>query len=114
MTNLFDKDPHDTLDFVFDWKPLTHGVDGAKSDWLAEGETIATDSETGEKLITLTVPDGLTLETESPYAMSESDGAITYWLSGGTSGQRYRISCKITTSAGRTKEMSMIIDCQNS
>jgi hypothetical protein len=31
----YKKDANATLDFAFDWKPLTNGEDGAKSDWLA-------------------------------------------------------------------------------
>ena len=88
------KDPSAVLDYVFDW-----------SDWLATGETISS--------YVITVPTGITLETDSPYAQSESGGVITYWLTGGTSGSRYRVSCKITTNAGRIDERSMIIDCQN-
>jgi hypothetical protein len=114
MTKYCFKDPHDTLDYAFDWKPLTHGRVGAKSDWLAEDESIAADIEPGEKIITITATDGITVESDGDYEIIESDGFITFWLSGGVSGQRYRISCKITTNAGRTKEMSMIIDCQNS
>ena len=82
------KDPSAVLDYVFDW-----------TEWLATGETIAVDSETGEKLITITADTGITVDS-----WTESDGKVTVWLSGGTAGINYKVACLITTSAGRTDE----------
>ncbi|MFY9174404.1 MAG: hypothetical protein WAO24_03565 [Peptococcia bacterium] len=83
------KDPSAVLDYVFDW-----------TGWLATGETISS--------YTVTAQSGITLDSDSA-----TDDTVTVWLSGGTSGSRYRVSCKITTNAGRIDERSMIIDCQN-
>ena len=90
------KDPSAVLDYAFDWKPLTHGVSGATSDWLATGETI-TDH-------TITADTGITVDSDS-----ESDGVVTVWLSGGTAGINYKVACLITTSAGRTDERTIWI-----
>ena len=87
------KDPSAVLDYVFDW-----------NEWLATGETIAVDSETGEKLITITADTGITVDS-----WTESDGKVTVWLSGGTAGINYKVACKITTSAGRTDERTLWI-----
>jgi len=83
------KDPSAVLDYAFDW-----------TGWLATGETISS--------YTVTAQSGITLDSDSA-----TDDTVTVWLSGGTSGSRYRVSCKITTNAGRIDERSMIIDCQN-
>ena len=88
------KDPSAVLDYVFDWK----------EEWLATGETIAVDSETGEKLITITADTGITVDS-----WTEDDGKVTVWLSGGTAGINYKVACKITTSAGRTDERTIWI-----
>lgn len=90
MAQIFTKDKDDRLDYAFKW-----------SDWLATDETILS--------YIITVPDGIILETESPFASSESDGIVTYWLSGGTPFKDYDIACKITTSTGRIKEHTMLI-----
>ncbi len=87
------KDPSAVLDYVFDW-----------TEWLATVETIAVDSETGEKLITITADTGITVDS-----WTEDDGKVTVWLSGGTAGQNYKVACKITTSAGRTDERTLWI-----
>ena len=87
------KDPSAVLDYVFDW-----------TEWLATGETIAVDSETGEKLITITADTGITVDSST-----ESDGKVTVWLSGGTAGINYKVACLITTSAGRTDERTIWI-----
>ena len=87
------KDPSAVLDYVFDW-----------TEWLATGETIAVDSETGEKLITITADTGITVDS-----WTEDDGKVTVWLSGGTAGINYKVACKITTSAGRTDERTLWI-----
>ena len=91
------KDPSAVLDYVFDW-----------TGWLATGETIAVDSETGEKLITITADTGITVDSDS-----ESDGVVTVWLSGGTAGINYKVACLITTSAGRTDERTIWIKVTN-
>lgn len=91
---VFTKDSDAVLDYTFDWKPLTHGVSGATSDWLATGETISS--------YTVTVETGLTKDSDS-----QADGIVTVWLSGGTVGTTYRVECEITTSAGRKDERSM-------
>ena len=87
------KDPSAVLDYVFDW-----------TEWLATGETIAVDSETGEKLITITADTGITVDSST-----EDAGKVTVWLSGGTAGINYKVACKITTSAGRTDERTIWI-----
>lgn len=93
MATSFTKDPEAVLDYTFDWKPLTHGVAGATSDWLATGETISS--------YTVTVPTGITKDSDS-----QASGVVTVWLSGGTAGTTYRVECKIVTNAGRTDERS--------
>ena len=87
------KDPSAVLDYVFDW-----------TGWLATGETIAVDSETGEKLITITADTGITVDSST-----ELDGKIIVWLSGGTAGINYKVACLITTTAGRTDERTIWI-----
>ena len=82
---IFYKDPAAVLDYAFDW-----------SEWMAEGDGI-TDC-------TLTVPDGLTLASES----STSD-TVLFWLSGGTAGTDYLITCHIETSQGRIDERTMTV-----
>ena len=85
MANQFLKDPDAMLDYAFDW-----------SGWLQSGETISSYS--------ITVDSGLTKESDN-----ESDGVVTVWLSGGTAGSEYTVSCKITTSMSRTDERTMRI-----
>ena len=85
----FKKDPAAVLDYGFDLKALTHALPGALRDWLASGETVTAHA--------LTAEDGLVVDSSS-----ESDGLITAWLSGGTAGARYLVTCQFTTSAGRT------------
>ena len=83
------KDPDATLDYEFDW-----------SDWLATGETIASED--------VTVEDGLTKGS-----VTESDGKVTVRLSGGTVNTRYSVACKITTSSGQIDERTMSILVKN-
>jgi hypothetical protein len=93
----FEKDPEEVLDFQFDFKPLTNGVSGAKSDYLETGETITSQ--------TVTADTGLTVDSSS-----ESGGAVTVFLSGGTAGRSYRVVCKIVTSGLRTARRSFLVE----
>ena len=95
-TNRFVKAPGASLDYVWDWRALTHGVPGAVADWLAAGETIVSAS--------VTVPAGLTLDS-----YTELDGAVTAWISGGLSSAGYPVTCRITTSAGRVDERNIYL-----
>lgn len=96
MADHFTKDPQAVLDYKFDWAALANGHGG--SNWLAEGETISSH--------TITVASGLSVDSS---ALSDDDTAVTVWLSGGTAGNDYSVTCRITTSAGRTDERTITI-----
>jgi hypothetical protein len=68
------KDPDAVLDYLFDW-----------SDWLAEGENIASH--------TVEVESG-TCEVESEI---EQSGVVTAWISGGALGETSFVRCRITS-----------------
>lgn len=80
----FQKDPNELLDYTMDW-----------SDWLA-GDKIAT--------VSWTIPGGI-----SSAGQMNSVSSTTIWLSGGTDGTSYDLSCLITTTGVRTAERTMRI-----
>lgn len=94
MPTTFRKDPEAILDYKFDWAAETNGT--GESDWLDSGETISD--------YTITVDSGLTKESDS-----EASGAVTVWLSGGTVDERYKVTCEIDTSHGRTDQRTIEI-----
>ena len=77
---MYRQDPDEVLDYQFDW---TSRLDVA--------ETITT--------FTVTAQSGLTIEA-SP-APAQVAGVVTYWVSGGTVGTIYGVTCHIVTSTGR-------------
>jgi hypothetical protein len=79
----FTKDPNAVLDYTIDWTRWLAGDQIATSEWL--------------------VPLGLTKTADSKTASS-----ATVWLSGGTAGQSYTVTNRVTTSAGRTEDRSFI------
>lgn len=82
------KDPAAELDYGFDW---------ADRGWLAAGETVLT--------AVWTIPAGLTLITSQIVDNTKT----VVWIGGGTVGTDYTITCRITTSGGRTDERSMVL-----
>jgi len=96
MANSFPKAAEAVLEWYFDWKALTNG--SGATNWLADGETITS--------YEVVVPVGLTLDS---HASINGATVVRAWLSGGVDGQDYRVTCRITTSAGRTDERSMRI-----
>lgn len=78
------KDPSAALDYAVDW-----------SDWL-DTDTIAS--------VAWTVPTGLTNDSSS-----ETSTVATIWLSGGTVGNVYTVTCRVTTAASRVDERSFRI-----
>lgn len=84
------KDPDANLPFSFDW-----------TTWLTnEGDTA--DS------FEWTVPAGLTKGAET-----SDEGVATVWLSGGTNGTAYVVTCRITTTGGRTDDRSRTIEVRH-
>jgi hypothetical protein len=81
------KDSNAVLDFKSDW-----------SEWLAEGETIATRE--------VIVPDGITKDSDS---ITDAATSVTAWLSGGTAGINYTVTYRVVTNQGRTDDRSIQI-----
>ena len=79
----FYKDPQDVLDYVIDYDD---------EDWLGS-DTIATSSW---------AVTGVVLDSDS-----NTTTTATAWLSGGTAGTNGTATNTITTTAGRTKEVSL-------
>lgn len=84
------KDPAEVLDYKFDFNATSPGP------WLNDGETITTH--------TVTVEAGITKDSDTADSTS-----VTVWLSGGTAGTDYIVTCHVTTSAGRQAERSIRI-----
>ena len=85
MSRQFEKDPDAILDYTVDW-----------SRWL-ETDTILASQ--------WTVPTGLT-----EGSATHTPTSATVWLSGGTAGQAYTVTNRITTHGGRTDERSIVIN----
>lgn len=79
------KDPDAVLDWVWDW-----------NEWLDDGETISTS--------TFIPSVGINVDSTS-----NTTKTATVWLSGGTAGQVYQVTNRITTSSGRTDDRSITI-----
>ena len=78
----FTKDPDETLDFPFNWKPELNGDTISTSEFL--------------------LPDGLT-----QVSVSNTPTTATIFVSGGTSGLIYRITHRIVTAGGRTRDRTI-------
>lgn len=86
MITQFTKDPAAHLDYQFDWAP-----------WLDGTDTITAHAATAEE--------GLDVESSSA-----TDDTVTVWLSGGTTGSSYRVTCQITTADGRVDERMILVN----
>lgn len=93
----YQQDPDDLLDYKFDFAALTNGT--GDSDWLASGETITAKTVTAD-------PVGITISSSS---ITDSATSVTVWLTSGTSGTTYSITCHITTSDGREVDQTIYV-----
>jgi hypothetical protein len=83
-SNQFVKDPSAVLDYAWDW-----------ATWLGV-DTIAES--------TVTAGSGLTLDSSS-----NTTTKVTAWLSGGTAGVEYDVTCRVVTAGGRTDERTIAV-----
>ena len=88
MPRSFTHDPDAVLDYLFDW-----------SDWLG-ADTIASH--------TVTAAAGLTVDSTEATTTT-----VTAWLSGGTDGASYAVTCHIVTAAGREDDRTATITMQS-
>ena len=84
MSDQFLKDPQSILDYQWNW-----------ASWLV-ADTIST--------ATVTASSGLTVASSS-----NTTTTVTAWLSGGTIGQSYSVTCEIVTAGGRTDDRTITI-----
>lgn len=87
MAVAFRKDPDARLDYAIDW-----------SQWLEDGDAITA--------ATWQLSTGITQATPEP---SIDGGKTVIWLSGGTDGVSYPITCRVTTTQGRVDERTIVI-----
>ncbi len=83
------KDPSSSVDYSIDW-----------SAWLSDTEAIASTTWSID-------PSGAS--APSLGAENAVDTVRSIFVSGGTLGQRYRLTCRIQTDGGRTVERSLTI-----
>lgn len=84
------KDPDEILDYMVDWS--------ARLD--ADADTITA--------VTWIVPAGITKTTEY-----RNDTQTQIWLSGGTAGETYEFTCRITTARGRVMDQTVTLDIKD-
>jgi len=97
MKTAFRKDPDAVLDYRFVW-----------SDWL-DDDTISDH--------TITPTSGITVDSSEVNSEAVTiDGTeraantvVTVWLSGGTAGSDYDVTCQIETADGRTDDRTITI-----
>jgi len=85
----FTKDPNAVLDYSVEWSKWLAGDQIATSEWSASDSSL----EAADDSITAT--------------------RTTVWLSGGTVGQLYTVTNRITTAGGRTDERSFMVQVQD-
>lgn len=89
MAQDWTKDPDAVLDYAFDWQY-----------WLAGGEAITSS--------TMIASPGINVDSSS-----NTSNRSTVWLSGGSAGQPYTITNRVTTSLGRTDDRTITIRVTN-
>lgn len=88
------KDYNAKLDYTFDWSLWLTGI----SDTIVSELT----SIAGDGVATIGSP--VTTNTST---------SVTVWVTGGTVGQQYLVTCKITTTGGRIDERTIAINVRD-
>lgn len=91
-------DPDAVLDYPFDFAALLSEVN----------DTIST-AEVATPTLPLDAPTGITVGTVT---IDSVNHIVTAWISGGTAGESYTVTCHITTDDGREEDLSMILQCK--
>ena len=106
------KDPANVEPYFFVLCDLKTGTNVSGDNGELQGATISTISS-------VTASTGLTVDSSNKNAVTidgvsyAADTVVTAWLSGGTAGTEYTVTCKVTTSDSRTLEYSAIVPVNN-
>lgn len=84
-----DKDPDAVLDFDMKWGAWLDGDTIVSSEWI--------------------VPDGITKDPDKGDEISGAGTEAIIWLRGGTEGEKYTLTNRITTAAGRIDDRSATV-----
>ncbi len=82
----FTKDPNAVLDYIVDWTAYLGDDTITTSTWI--------------------VPAGITKNSDT-----STTKTAKVWLEGGTAGERYAVTNRITTAGGRTDDRTIRISC---
>lgn len=106
------KDPNSVEPYFIIWCDIDGTNDGSTGDaGELQGATIGS--------ATWTVPSGLTKDSSNQNAGTIAgvsyavNTVATIWLSGGTAGETYDVSCRITTSDSRTLDKTVRLHCES-
>lgn len=88
----YEKQPGELLDYDIDYTPGT-----------------ATGLDTGDTLASIVVTADTGITVASSAIITPAYLIAKIWLSGGTSGVNYKVTCKATTTGGRQREDEIII-----
>ena len=92
----FQKQPAETLDYDIDF-----------TEFLSDGDTLVTSGNppVPSPLNVTVSPSGLTLGP----TLVIGNSIVKQWVSGGTDGQRYKITLTATSNAGRVKQVEFTV-----
>lgn len=90
----FTKQPAEVLDYQFDF-----------SAWLAD----RADTITATPTVTAAVAFGTSVVDVTISAVSQLNGVVRFFASGGTTGCKYEVTCTITTAGGRVKQDELLL-----
>lgn len=83
----FNKQPAEVLDYHT-----------SLSDWLPSGDFAVSAATTGDT--------GIVIDST---LLTDDGTGVRVWLSGGTSGQKYKLQVRFVTDQGRTKEFEFVV-----
>ncbi|HJQ58207.1 MAG TPA: hypothetical protein VJ890_14970 [Vineibacter sp.] len=87
------KDPDEDLDYEIDWTDRLRSLPAAANDTISGTPSWSVSGS------------GLAIGTGGK-APTATETSTKVWLSGGTAGQVYDVTCRITTTGGRTMELT--------